>query len=108
MKCLDQRDAILVMSFGPFLHTEAAAAFSDQSWHGFSSFSGTVTYYDFDVPRDLLVVLDLFDRISLGFFYSSYVDTYMVACSPSRRRTASSTFSGSSFRPPRLVSLQQR
>ena len=65
MKCSDQRDVILVMSFGPLLHTEAAAAFSDQSWHGFSSFSGIVVYSDFDAPRDLLVVLDLFDRISL-------------------------------------------
>ena len=55
MKCWDHRDVVFVLSFGPFSHTEAAAALSVRSWHGCSSFSGTVVHYDFDVPRDLLV-----------------------------------------------------
>ena len=55
----------------------AAATFSDQTWHGFPSFSGIVVYYDFDVPRDLLVVSRYVRSHFFGIFYSSYFGTHL-------------------------------
>ena len=51
-----------------FSHTDAAGAFSDQSWRRSSSFACTVVYFDFERTQDLLVILELCDRIFWGFF----------------------------------------
>ena len=71
MKCSDQRDAILVSPFGPFLHTEAAAAFSDQSWHGFS-FSDTVIYYDLTF-HEICSWFSICSIAFLGIFFTAVI-----------------------------------
>ena len=56
------------MAYGVVSPADAAKAWASQSWTGASSFACSFVYNNFDQPQDLLVVLDILDRVRLVFF----------------------------------------
>ena len=61
------------MAYGAVSPADVAKAWASQSWTGASSFACSFVYHNFDKPQDLLVVLDLLDRVRLGFFMAVHL-----------------------------------
>ena len=72
----------LVMSYGPISQADAERAWSLQEQVNDLLPSFVIVYFDCDKQLDLLVVLDLLDRLFLGFFSGCHLGpsfVYMVA-----------------------------